>query len=137
MQKVEYFMSNLETHHVFRLYTLILLQQDERTGYEIINKIEKSIGEKPSTSFIYPFLSDLKDEGLVSVEKGGRNKKIYSLTEEGREFVSEKLNSFGDIIDASIKNKVEECSNCGCEIYSNGHEQDNEIYCCKHCASNT
>lgn len=128
-------MSNLEIHHVFRLYTLILLQEGEKTGYEIMDRIEESVGEKPSTSFIYPFLADLKEEDLVSVEKGGRNKKIYSLTGEGEEFVSENLNSFGEIIEASIKDQVEECENCGCEIYSGGYKENGEIFCCEHCAS--
>lgn len=128
-------MTDLEIHHVFRLYTLILLQEGEKTGYEIMDRIEESVGKKPSTSFIYPFLSDLEDEGLVSVEKGGRNKKIYSLTTEGENFASEKLNSFGEIINASVKDQVEECSNCGCEIYSGGYEQEGETFCCKHCAA--
>jgi len=130
-------MSNLEIHHVYRLYTILLLQEGEKTGYEIIDRIKDSIGEKPSTSFIYPFLSDLKDEGLVSVEKGGRNKKIYSLTTEGANFASKKLNSFGEILEASIQNQVDQCNNCGCEIYSGGYEEKGEIFCCKHCASNS
>ena len=129
-------MTDLEIHHVFRLYTLILLQEGEKTGYEIMNRIEESVGEKPSTSFIYPFLSDLNEQGLVSVERGGRNKKIYSLTEDGENFASEKLESFGEIIDASIKDQVEKCGNCGCEIFSGGYEEDGKVYCCEHCASN-
>ena len=128
-------MDELKIHHVFRLYTLILLQEGEKTGFKIIDRIEESIGEKPSTSFIYPFLSDLKEEGLVSVEEGGRNKKIYSLTDEGESFASEKLNSFGEIIEASVKDQVEECENCGCEIYSGGYEESGKIFCCEHCAS--
>lgn len=130
-------MSELEIHHVFRLYTLILLQESEKTGYEIMDRIKESVGEKPSTSFIYPFLLDLKEQGLVSVERGGRNKKIYSLTEDGEKFASEKLESFGEIIDASIKDHVEECGNCGCEIFSGGYEENGKVFCCEHCASNT
>lgn len=129
-------MTEPEIHHVFRLYTLILLQEGEKTGYEIMDRIEDSVGEKPSTSFIYPFLSDLRKEGFVSVEKGGRNKKIYTLTDEGERFASEKLNSFGEIIKASVQDQVEECSNCGCEVFSGGYECDGDIFCCKHCASN-
>lgn len=128
-------MSDLEIHHVFRLYTLILLEEGEKTGYEIMDRIKDSVGEKPSTSFIYPFLSDLEGEGLVSVEKGGRNKKIYSLTSKGEEFASEKLNSFGEIINASIKDRVKECANCGCKIYSGGYEENGKTFCCEHCAA--
>ncbi|PSG98951.1 MAG: hypothetical protein BRC29_02370 [Nanohaloarchaea archaeon SW_7_43_1] len=128
-------MNDLKIHHVFRLYTLILLQEGEKTGYEIMDRIEENIGEKPSTSFIYPFLSDLEKRSLVSVEQGGRNKKIYSLTDDGNEFASEKLNSFGEILEASIQNQVEDCEKCGCEIYSGGYDTDGETYCCKHCAS--
>lgn len=128
-------MEDLKIHHVFRLYSLILLQEGEKTGYEIIDRIEESVGEKPSTSFIYPFLSDLEEEGLVSVDRGGRNKKIYSLTEEGEKFASDKLNSFGEIIKASVEDRVEECSNCDCEIYDGGYEENGKTFCCKHCAS--
>lgn len=128
-------MDDLKIRHIFRLYTLILLQEDEKTGYEIIERIGESAGEKPSTSFIYPFLADLKDEGFVSVEKGGRNKKIYSLTDEGEKFASEKLNSFGEIINASVKDQVEECRNCDCKIYDGGYKEDGKVFCCKHCAS--
>lgn len=130
-------MGDLEIHHVFRLYTLILLQEGEKTGYEIMDRIEEKVGEKPSTSFIYPFLSDLEDEGCVTVEEGSRNKKIYSLTAEGKDFVSEKLRSFGEIIDASIQEEVRECKNCGCRIYRGGYTEKGEIFCCKHCASST
>jgi len=128
-------MDDLKIHHVFRLYTLILLQEGEKTGYEIMDRIEDSLGEKPSTSFIYPFLSDLEEKGLVSVEKGGRNKKIYSLTGEGKEFASEKLNSFGEILESAIQGEIQECENCGCQVYSGGHEENGKIYCCEHCAS--
>jgi len=128
-------MNDLKIHHVFRLYTLILLQEGEKTGYEIVDRIEENVGEKPSTSFIYPFLSDLEKRSLVSVEQGGRNKKIYSLTDDGKEFASEKLNSFGEILETSIQKQVEECENCGCEIYSGGYNECGQTYCCKHCAS--
>lgn len=106
------------------------------TGYEIMERIGDNVGEKPSTSFIYPFLSDLEAENFVSVERGGRNKKIYSLTEEGKKFASEKLNSFGEILEASIQDRVDECENCGCEIYSSGYEEKDKVFCCEHCASN-
>ena len=127
-------MSRLNLHHTYRVYTLLLLKTDSRHGYEIIDKIENMTGEKPSTSHIYPFLSKLEEENYVTVEKGTRGKKTYSLTEDGKELISDQLNSFGEMLEAVIKDEIKACRNCGCEIYNKGHEENGKTYCCKHCA---
>jgi DNA-binding PadR family transcriptional regulator len=130
-------MSELNLNHIYRVYTLLLLKTDSRHGYEVIDKIEEITGEEPSTSHIYPFLSELEENGYIKSEKGSRGKKTYSLTEEGKQLVSEQLNSFGEMLHAAIKDEIKECSHCDCEIYDNGYEEDGKIYCCKHCASAT
>lgn len=121
--------------HVYRLYTLLLLKTGPRHGYEIIDQIEKMTGNKPSTSHIYPFLSELEERNYLEVDQGGRGKKTYSMTEEGKNFVSDQLNSLGEMLHAAIKDEIQECAHCECEIYDNGYEEDGKIYCCKHCAS--
>ena len=128
-------MSELNLNHIYRVYTLLLLKTDARHGYEIIDKIKEITGEKPSTSHIYPFLSELKENGYVKSKKGSRGKKTYSLTKEGKKLVSDQLNSFGEMLYAAIKDEIRGCAHCDCEIYDNGYEEDGEIYCCKHCAS--
>ncbi len=130
-------MSEPNLNHTYRLYTLLLLKTGSRHGYEVIDKIKDMTGEEPSTSHIYPFLTELEENNYVKSEKGSRGKKTYSLTEEGENFVAEQLDSFGEMLHAAIKDEIEECNNCGCEIYDNGHTENGKVYCCKHCASST
>lgn len=127
---------DIDLSNVNRLYTVLLLESGEKHGYRIIKDIENITGKKPSTSHIYPFLEKLNEKGVVTVEeKGGRGKKVYSLTEEGEGLVKEQLDAFGEILNAAIEGEIEECENCGCEIYSGGYEENGKIYCCKHCAT--
>lgn len=127
-------MPGINLNHIYRVYTLLLLRKEPRHGYEIIDRIEEITGEEPSTSHIYPFLSELEEKGYVESEKGSRGKKTYSFTEEGEEFVAEQLNSFGEMLHAAIQDEIKECNHCNCEIYDNGYEEKEKIYCCKHCA---
>lgn len=125
----------IDLSNVNRLYTVLLLESGEKHGYQLIKDIEKITGKKPTTSHIYPFLEKLTEKEVATVEeKGDRGKKVYNLTEEGEEIVKEQLEAFDKILHTAIEGEVEECSNCGCEIYSGGHEENDEIFCCKHCA---
>lgn len=128
-------MAEPDLHHIYRVYTLLLLKSDSQHGYEIIDRIEDITGEKPSTSHIYPFLSELQENNYIDLKKGSRGKKIYSLTEDGEALVAEQLNSFGEMLQSVIKDEVRECSHCDCQIYDNGYKKDGEIYCCEHCES--
>lgn len=129
-------MTEIDLSNVNRLYTLLLLESGEKHGYQIIKDIERITGNKPTTSHIYPFLEKLREKDVVSVEeKGDRGKKVYHLTEEGEELVKEQLDSFGEILQSAIEGEIEECENCGCEIYSGGHEDHGKTFCCKHCAA--
>jgi DNA-binding PadR family transcriptional regulator len=128
--------TDLDLSNVNRLYTLLLLEAGERHGYQIIKDIEKVTGKKPSTSHIYPFLEKLVQKDVATVErKGDRGKKVYRLTDEGENLVKEQLDSFGEILDAAIEGEIEQCENCGCEIYSGGYEEKDKVYCCEHCAA--
>lgn len=130
-------MEELNLNHTYRVYTLLLLKTDSRYGYEVINEIKEVTGEEPSTSHIYPFLSELEENGYIESEKGSRGKKTYSLTSEGEELVTDQLNSFGQMLHAAIQDEIKECCHCDCKIYDNGYEEDGKIYCCKHCSSST
>jgi DNA-binding PadR family transcriptional regulator len=128
-------MSDIDLSNVNRLYTVLLLESGEKHGYQLIKDIERITGKKPSTSHIYPFLDKLTEEGVAEVEeKGDRGKKVYHLTEEGEKMVKDQLDSFGEILQTAVEGGIEECTNCGCEIYSGGYERDGETFCCKHCA---
>ncbi|MEO6530782.1 MAG: PadR family transcriptional regulator [Specibacter sp.] len=69
-----------------RLAVLALLAEKPMHGYQIIREIEERSGGswKPSAGSVYPTLQLLADEGLISAEESN-GRKIYSLTEAGRE----------------------------------------------------
>ncbi|AIY00832.1 Transcriptional regulator, PadR family [Arthrobacter sp. PAMC 25486] len=69
-----------------RAAVLALLAERPMHGYQIIREIEERSGGswKPSAGSVYPTLQLLADEGLVSAEEDN-GRKIYSLTEAGRE----------------------------------------------------
>jgi DNA-binding PadR family transcriptional regulator len=125
----------IDLSNVNRLYAVLLLEAGEKHGYQIIKDIGKITGNKPTTSHIYPFLEKLKEKGVAKVaEKDDRGKKVYRLTEEGEEIVKEQLDAFSEILKTAIEGEIEECENCGCEIYSGGYEESGKTFCCKHCA---
>lgn len=72
-----------------RSAVLALLAERPMHGYQIIHEIEERSGGswKPSAGSVYPTLQLLADEGLVSAEESN-SRKIYSLTEAGREEVA-------------------------------------------------
>ncbi|MBP1136369.1 DNA-binding PadR family transcriptional regulator [Arthrobacter sp. PvP023] len=72
-----------------RSAVLALLAERPMHGYQIIREIEeRSSGSwKPSAGSVYPTLQLLADEGLIRAEESN-GRKIYSLTEAGREEVA-------------------------------------------------
>jgi DNA-binding PadR family transcriptional regulator len=65
---------------------LAVLAQEPMHGYRIIQELsEKSRGRwRPSAGSIYPTLQQLEDEGLANAAEL-EGKRVYSLTEAGRE----------------------------------------------------
>jgi DNA-binding PadR family transcriptional regulator len=72
-----------------RAAILALLRESPRNGYQIMSEIdERSAGAwRPSPGAVYPALSQLADEGLITDEKSG-GKRMFSLTDAGREYVA-------------------------------------------------
>lgn len=69
------------------------LKDSPRHGYEIIRLLAHRFHGLyvPSPGTVYPRLQFLQEQGLVTfVEQEGR--KVYSITEEGREFLIEHQN---------------------------------------------
>lgn len=73
-----------------RSAVLALLAERPMHGYQIIREIEeRSNGSwKPSAGSVYPTLQLLADEGIILAEESN-GRKIYSLTEAGREEVAQ------------------------------------------------
>lgn len=123
-----------------KFYTLILLKDGPRYGYELIKEIEKMLGKNVSPNQVYPFLNLLRKNKLVKVEeKGKRDKKIYCLTRKGDKLVNKLLARCESIIQIAVKSQIKDCYNCGCRIYGNGYEMEignkKTLFCCEHCAN--
>jgi DNA-binding PadR family transcriptional regulator len=73
-----------------RAAILALLRDGPRNGYQIMSEIEERSGGawRPSPGAVYPALSQLADEGLISAEESG-GKRTFSLTDAGRAYVAE------------------------------------------------
>ena len=68
-----------------------LLEERAMHGYEMIQELEERTGGRwrPSAGSIYPTLQLLEDEGLVKGEEV-EGKRVFSLTDSGREAVKER-----------------------------------------------
>jgi DNA-binding PadR family transcriptional regulator len=83
-----------------RAALLLLLAEEARNGYQLIQEIERRTEGfwKPSPGSVYPSLQQLEDEGLVRTTSEGR--KAYELTDEGRAHVEENAEKLGTPWDA-------------------------------------
>src|SRR5450755_2989082 len=73
-----------------RAAILAVLRDGPRNGYQIMSEIEERSGGawRPSPGAVYPALSQLADEGLITGEESG-GKRTFSLTDEGRAYVQQ------------------------------------------------
>ncbi len=69
---------------------LELLAEQPRHGYELIKELEARSGGfwKPSPGSVYPTLQLLEEGGYLSSEQI-EGKKVYTITESGRQFLAE------------------------------------------------
>jgi DNA-binding PadR family transcriptional regulator len=73
-----------------RTALLMLLAEEPRNGYQLMQTIEERSGGRwrPSPGSVYPTLSQLEDEGLIrSIERDGT--KLLEITDSGRERLNE------------------------------------------------
>jgi DNA-binding PadR family transcriptional regulator len=81
-----------------KIVILELLKDQPRHGYDIIRALEeRSRGTyRPSPGSVYPTLQMLEDLGYVSANQQ-EGKKVYSITDEGRRYLSEQESTVEDI----------------------------------------
>lgn len=74
-----------------KLLVLKILEEGPLHGYGIMAELEKKYGmPQPSPGAIYPILASLKRGGLIEVAgEGKREKKLYHITEKGKEYLRE------------------------------------------------
>ncbi len=69
---------------------LRLIQAEPMWGYKIIKETERLFGIKLRHGALYPLLNSLEAEGYARSEKttkGGRVRKVYSITQKGTQLV--------------------------------------------------
>ena len=71
---------------------LTLLDKQPMHGYQIITSIRRQYRVYYGPSTIYPLLYKLEKEGYIKGEweiNGGRPRKIYALTDQGKKYLDE------------------------------------------------
>ena len=81
-----------------RLALLSLLGERPQHGYELMKQLEERSGGmyRASAGTVYPTLAQLQDEGMVASDSEG-GKRIYRLTDAGREELEESAETVEDI----------------------------------------
>jgi DNA-binding PadR family transcriptional regulator len=74
-----------------RTAALLLLAEEPRNGYGIMQELEQRSGGawRPSPGSVYPALQQLEDEGLIRTEEH-EGRKRYELTDAGRAHLAER-----------------------------------------------
>jgi DNA-binding PadR family transcriptional regulator len=112
-----------------RAAALLLLAEEPRNGYQIMQEIEqRSSGVwRPSPGSVYPALAQLEDEGLVRLEeRDGR--RTYVLTDSGRAYVEERRDDLiapwdemSDSVDDGVASLFKEMRQVGMAAGQIGH----------------
>src|SRR5215210_1699451 len=79
-----------------RAAMLVLLAEEPRNGYGLMQEIERRSGGawRPSPGSVYPALQQLEDEDLVRAQESG-GRRLFELTDEGRAYVEGNRDELG------------------------------------------
>lgn len=91
-------MSPVFAHGRLRLYLLSLLAVSPMHGYELIQALSERFGGtySPSAGTVYPRLTKLEEEGLVTKTTEGR-KTVYHITDAGRRELEDRERELDEI----------------------------------------
>ena len=124
-----------------RFYILTILYEGPTHGYSILARFRKRLNRDITPSIVYPFLYLLEEKGFVKhtlKPVGKKPRKIYELTEEGKELCRRLFSRFAGLVSTAIEPSLSICANCGCKVYEGGHTENIDgketIFCCRHCA---
>ena len=124
-----------------RFYILTILYEGPAHGYQIISRFKKRVKKEVSPSLVYPFLQQLEKKGLVKhtiKPVGEKEKKVFELTEKGRELTTVLFKRFAELVSIAIEPSLYVCAHCGCKVYEGGYREIIEgketAFCCMHCA---
>ena len=80
---------------------LRMVQNQPLWGYKIKKKVEENFNVKLRHGALYPMLNHLEQKGFLTSQrqtKGGRARKVYTITQNGKEY----LQSYYSIIKQQI-----------------------------------
>ena len=124
-----------------RFYILTILYEGPAHGYSIINQFKKRVKKEVSPSLVYPFLQQLEEKGLVTHTQkpvGEKERKVFELTEEGRDLCTGLFKSFAELVAIAIEPSLYVCAHCGCKVYEGAYREvihgKEMAFCCMHCA---
>jgi DNA-binding PadR family transcriptional regulator len=124
-----------------RFYILTILYEGPTHGYSIISRFKKRVKKEVSPSLVYPFLQQLEEKGLVKHKikpVGEKERKIFELTQEGRELCTGLFKRFAELLAIAIEPSLYICAHCGCKVYEGGYREiidgRETAFCCIHCA---
>lgn len=82
-----------------KLVILKLLSEQPSYGYQLMKTMEERLagGYTPSAGVIYPTLTMLEEEGLISASTSEGNRKVYSVTPQGWEFLEANKERIGEL----------------------------------------
>ena len=70
---------------------------------------------------------------------GEKEKKVFELTEKGKELATGLFKRFAELVSVAIEPSLYVCAHCGCKIYEGAHRETIEgetlAFCCVHCAA--
>ena len=97
---------------ILEICVLVLLDKQDRYGYELVQKISDKI--EISEGSMYPLLRRLTKEGYFTTyfqeSTGGPARKYYKLTEQGRDYLHEQLGQWKEFSNA-VNQLIEEVVN--------------------------
>jgi len=124
-----------------RFYILTILYEGPAHGYQILSQFKKRVKKEVSPSLVYPFLQQLEEKGLVKhIVKlvGEKEKKVFELTEKGRELCTVLFRRFAELVSIAIEPSLYVCAHCGCKVYEGAYREfidgKETAFCCMHCA---
>jgi DNA-binding MarR family transcriptional regulator len=125
-----------------RFYILTILYEGPVHGYNIMSQFKKRVKKEISPSLVYPFLDQLENKGYIKhtlQPVGDKVKKVFALTDEGRELCTCLFKRFAGLVSVAIEPSLSVCAHCGCKVYEGAYKEiidGKELaFCCSHCAA--
>ncbi len=124
-----------------RFMLLTLLYDEPETAHALQKKFQERFHRNISISFVYNFLNDLKQQGIVCqqvfISTENKKRKFFVLTEEGRQLYEKTLQTFLKISRSPLRRYLVECTRCNVIIYLKESESielvEKSDFCCVSC----